>query len=86
MKVILVAVFLFSPALAKADCMQWGKDVHGNRVCMQDDLVNRNPIIPLDGVTNSAVPQLKCDDGEALVTYPGGSYLMCASSLKAAHR
>lgn len=88
MKPILVVALLLAPTLARADCLQWGQDTRSNKVCMMDDLVNRNPITPLisNGVTITAAPQPKCDEGETLVTFPGTSIPMCASSLKPAHK
>lgn len=49
MKRFLIAAALliagFSPAMA--ECLQWGRAINsGNRVCMMDDAINRNPIIP----------------------------------------
>ena len=60
MKMFLIVALLLSPTLAKADCMQWGKDIHGNEVCMADDLVNRNPVSPILGsgtITITAAPR-----------------------------
>lgn len=31
---------------AQAECVQWGRTLSGDRVCMAQDLVNRNPVIP----------------------------------------
>ena len=42
--IVLLLHLLIAPA--HADCMQWGHDLHGDRVCMREDLVNRNPVIP----------------------------------------
>lgn len=39
-------VLLAMSSAASADCLQWGRDMHNNRVCMIDDAVNRNTITP----------------------------------------
>ena len=87
MKKILMAIMLIAPTAAQADCTQWYQDILGTKICMTDDLVNRNPIFSLiDGTTTTAVPQPKCNDGEILVVLPGALTPMCASSLKPSHK
>lgn len=42
---VVVALFLAVPP-AQAECLKWGRDHIGTRVCMADDLVNRNLVTP----------------------------------------
>jgi hypothetical protein len=40
-----IAILLLLTTTANAECMLWGHDIQGNRICVADDLVNRNQII-----------------------------------------
>lgn len=77
-KTVLALTALIAATPASADCLQWGIESHGIKVCVMDDLVNRNPIWgPPSGViggnsftTNAATPTCK-DDRELVMRGSG---------------
>lgn len=78
MKTITMVAALICSSAAHADCVQWGRDQHNNRVCMMDDLLNRNPVVPETsimgppGVTITNTPMPKCPDSYQLVLRGSG--------------
>lgn len=92
MKKLIFLAALFASGTANAECLQWGRDLTGYRVCMVDDAVNRNPITPetaWSAPLGRALPEpggavtsgraLKCPDGYSMV-YTGRP--MCARDLR----
>lgn len=88
----LLLVIALSNSAAQADCLQWGRDQQGTRVCIMDDAFNRNPIIPetqcgaltgCDDVSVTGGPAPKCEDGWTAVMVPAGSWgrFACARDL-----
>jgi hypothetical protein len=75
MRRLIIIASLFATS-AHAECLQWGRMLNtGERVCIMDDAVNRNPIIPEvpqhvipgpgEGTISNYTP--KCPDGYQLV-------------------
>lgn len=80
-----ILIVLVSSA-ASAECLHWGMTVSGYKVCVADDLLNRNPIMSVmpgpGGAVFSSSPQPKCEEGWSLVLSTGMSP-MCARELRA---
>ena len=67
-------------------CLQWGRDQYGNRVCMQNDAVNRvwvTPEKPPPVTGDTAITHITehCEQGWTLVA-DQSMHPMCARELK----
>lgn len=81
MRLILIILFGLYNASAYADCTSWAFDLHGNKVCVADDLVNRNPTFSLPPFI-MATPESKCEEGWILLVYHDTLNAVCAKELK----
>lgn len=89
----IIFLLMMAPISASAECMTWGQDIHGNRICTSDDLVNRNPVFPLGSIrgdprTSITGPKAaECDPGWTAVLLPHGNLAegMCAKELRQPH-
>lgn len=92
MRTFFLIVGILASSEAQAECLQWGRTLNGGvRVCMMDDVVNHNPVIPegpcssvggCNGTALTTVVVPKCDDGWTLVA-DLTMHPMCARELKA---